>query len=351
MAGAAGPGVRMRGAVVVVTGASSGIGRATALACAGRGARVVLAARSAAELERVAAQCRERGGEALAVPTDVSDEAAVTALAAAATARFGRIDVWVSAAGAGILGRFDQTPPRDLQRLLEVNVLGSVHAARAAVPVMRRQGGGVLIDVASVLGARLEAAYMGAYSMSKAALATFDEVLRQELILLGDRRIAVCTVLPTGVDTPFFQHAANHTGRSLRSLPPVATPERIARRIVRTARRPRRRVLVGPYARTLAAACALAPGVVRRAAAWHTEHSYLGGGPPPPAPPAALDAPCGPSAAVRGGRHGGPRTAARRTAAAAAVLLAARSALRRRTGGRALRAAGAPHGLAPRIRG
>lgn len=341
--GAAGAGVPMRGAVVVVTGASSGIGRATALACAGRGAHVVLAARSAAQLDRVAAQCRQRGGAALAVPTDVTDGAAVTALAAAATRRFGRIDVWVNAAGVGILGRFDQTPPQELRRLLEVNVIGAVHAARAAVPVMRRQGGGVLIDIASLLGARLEAPYMGAYSMSKAALTTFDEVLRQELALLGDRRIAVCTVLPAGVDTPFFRHAANHTGRGLRSLPPLATPERIARTVVRTARRPRRRVLVGPYAHTLAAAHAVAPGIVRRAVALRTDRSYLRGAPPPAPPPAALDAPCGPDAAVHGGRHGGLRTAARRTAAAAAVLLAARTALRR--------APGAPPGRGSRIHG
>ncbi|RSS58256.1 SDR family NAD(P)-dependent oxidoreductase, partial [Streptomyces sp. WAC06614] len=129
----------MDGAVVVVTGASSGIGRATAVACARQGARVVLAARSGAALEQVAEVCRARGGQAVAVPTDVADERAVGVLADTAVARFGRIDVWVNAAGVGILGRFDQVPVRELRRLLDINVVGAVNGARAAVAVMRRQ--------------------------------------------------------------------------------------------------------------------------------------------------------------------------------------------------------------------
>ncbi|MFJ3202854.1 SDR family NAD(P)-dependent oxidoreductase [Streptomyces sp. NPDC086989] len=141
----------MHRAVVVVTGASSGVGRVTAVECARRGAHVVLAARSGVQLAEVARECRARGGEALAVPTDVSDERAVEALARAAVRRFGRIDVWVNAAGVGILGRFDQVPLGQLRRVIDVNVLGAVLGARAAVPVMRRQGGGTLIDVASVL--------------------------------------------------------------------------------------------------------------------------------------------------------------------------------------------------------
>ncbi|MEU6890295.1 SDR family NAD(P)-dependent oxidoreductase [Streptomyces sp. NPDC046557] len=330
------PGVKLKNRVVVITGASSGIGRATAVACARRGAHVVLAARSTRELDRVARRCRRAGGQALAVPTDVTDPAAVTALAAAATARFGRIDVWANVAGVGILGRFDQTPPEELRRLLDVNVLGAVNGARAAVPVMRRQGEGILIDVASLLGAVVQAPYMSGYAMSKAALVTFGEGLRAELALMGADGIRVCTVLPAGVDTPFFRHAANHTGRELRSLPPVATPERVARALVSAMRRPRPRLLVGPYARSLAAAHTLAPGPTRRALAWRTEHAYLGPAGTAPDAPGTLHAPSGRSAAVHGGRHSGPRTAARRTAAAAAagcaLLLGARAAARRRCG-------------------
>lgn len=323
--------MKTRGMVVVITGASSGIGRATAVACARRGARVVLAARSGLPLEAVAAQCRRRGGEALVQRVDVTDEQAVRALAQAAVARFGRIDVWVNGAGVGILGRFDQVPVRDLRRLLDVNLLGAVNGARAALAVMRRQGHGVLIDISSLLGGRITAPYMAGYVMSKAALAAFDEVLREELALLGEPGIKVCTVLPAGVDTPFFRNAADHSGRGLRSLPPVATPERVARAVVRTARRPRERVLVGPYARLLTGARILAPRPVRRAVAWRTDRAYLGPGGGTPDTSGTLYAPSGQGAAVHGGRHGGPRTAARRAAAAASLLAVLRAVLPRRS--------------------
>ncbi|MFB6805213.1 hypothetical protein [Streptomyces sp. NPDC056387] len=142
-------------------------------------------------------------------------------------------------------------------------------------------------------------------------------MLREELLLLGEPGIKVCTVLPTGVDTPFFRHAANHTGRSLRSLPPMATPERIARAVVRTARRPRRRRLVGPYARLLAVAQAAAPVLVRRTVGRRADRAYFGAGTEGEATSGILDEPSGTSAAVHGGRRAGWRTFARRAVAAA----------------------------------
>ncbi|MER5310860.1 SDR family NAD(P)-dependent oxidoreductase [Streptomyces sp. NPDC002773] len=297
---------RAQGPVVVVTGASSGIGRAVALAFARRGARVVLAARSAAVLGDVARQCAgaHRAAEALAVPTDVADARAVEALAAAALARHGRIDVWVSAAGVGILGGADRMPPEDVRRLFDVNVMGVVHGAGAAVPVMRRQGSGVLIDVSSVLGGVVRAPYMSAYAMSKAALVTFDDVLRQELALSGARGVHVCSVLPAGVDTPFFRHAANHSGRRVRALPPLVRPERVARAVVRASRHHRRKVTVGAFGRVLTWGYAVAPGLVRAAIGRHTAYRYLS---PPgeiPVTTGILYAPSGATAAPRGGRGG-----------------------------------------------
>ncbi|GAA3387616.1 hypothetical protein GCM10017752_04450 [Streptomyces roseoviridis] len=231
----------------------------------------------------------------------------------------------MNAAGVGILGSLGEVPLDDVHRLWDVNVLGALHGARAALPPMRARGRGVIIDISSMLGAAVQAPYMGAYAASKAALVTLDETLRRELSLAGDHGVTVCTVLPTGVDTPFFDHAANHTGRRLRALPAVATPERVARAVVHAAARPRRRVTVGPGARLLPAATAVARRPLLGLIAWRTEHHYLG------APGSADDTegrlrlPSGASAAVRGGRAGRARTAAR-AACAASVLGAAAAA-------------------------
>ncbi|MET9954037.1 SDR family NAD(P)-dependent oxidoreductase [Streptomyces sp. NPDC006339] len=315
------------GLVVVVTGASSGIGRATALAFARRGARVVVSARSWEVLARAAEECRSAhpAAGAVAVPADVTDAAAVDRVARTALARFGRVDVWVNAAGVGVLGALTDVPVEDVRRLWDVNVLGALHGARAALPVMRAQGHGVLVDIASVLGGVVQAPYMGAYAASKAALVSLDEALRRELSIAGADGVTVCTVLPTGVDTPFFDHAANRTGRRVRTLPPMATPERVARTVLRTAARPRRRVTVGPGARLLPAAYALGRRPTLRLIAWRTEHHYLGPHGSAEDSPGRLRTPSGDSAAIRGGRAAGARTAARTASLLGAAALGVRA--------------------------
>jgi NAD(P)-dependent dehydrogenase (short-subunit alcohol dehydrogenase family) len=135
-------GRKLDGAVVVVTGASSGIGRATGLAFAERGAQVVVAARRVDALEELARECQAAGGQALAVPTDVTDEAAVTALARRAVERFGRIDIWVNNAGVYLLGSLEATPPEAFRQVLETNFFAYVHGARAVLPHFRNQGHG-----------------------------------------------------------------------------------------------------------------------------------------------------------------------------------------------------------------
>ncbi|MEZ0231029.1 MAG: SDR family NAD(P)-dependent oxidoreductase, partial [Planctomycetota bacterium] len=137
---------------IVITGASSGIGRATALALASEGAAVVLAARREEPLERLASECEERGGLAIAVATDVTDEHAVYALAKTAIETFGRIDAWVNNAGVYVAGPFEKVPLDVWRRVLETNVLGVVNGCRAALPYMKEQGAGVLVNVASLLG-------------------------------------------------------------------------------------------------------------------------------------------------------------------------------------------------------
>jgi NAD(P)-dependent dehydrogenase (short-subunit alcohol dehydrogenase family) len=152
---------------VVITGGSSGIGAATALTLAGRGARLVLAARSPCGLAYIGERCRGLGAPVLEVPTDTADPDAVERLAAAAQAEYGRIDAWGNNAGVAVYGRLLDLPLDQVHRTVDVDVFGYLHGARAAVPRLRAAGGGVLIMVGSVLS-EVSLPYLGAYTMSKA---------------------------------------------------------------------------------------------------------------------------------------------------------------------------------------
>lgn len=227
----------LRGKVVVVTGASSGIGRETALQLAEQGARVVVAARRADELEDVAAICRARGGEALAVPTDMTREDEVNALVYAALAPWGRIDGWVNNAGVTIFAHLDQGTFDEHRRVIETNLYGSVLAARALLPVFRRQGRGTIVNVGSVLS-KIGQPFVPAYVISKFGLRGLSEALRAEVA--DERDIHVCTILPYAIDTPHFESGANVVGREARAMPPMQSPEKVARAIVQLIERPRR---------------------------------------------------------------------------------------------------------------
>jgi NAD(P)-dependent dehydrogenase (short-subunit alcohol dehydrogenase family) len=249
----------LAGAVVAVTGASSGIGRETALAFAREDARVAVCARRLERLEELAEAVRAVGSECLVMAVDVGERDQVVRFVEAAVQRFGRLDVLVANAGFGVRGRVEETPAADYERLMRVNFMGTVAACQAAVPILRRQGRGVVVIVSSIVGHR---ALPGgaAYAASKAAQVSLAESLRVELRGTG---VSVCSVHPIGTDTEFVAVAERESGgRPGGPVWPQQSALTVAEAIVRCARRPRPEVYPYPLSRTLVWLNALAPGVV-----------------------------------------------------------------------------------------
>ncbi len=237
----------VRDQVVVVLGASSGIGRAAALEFARQGTtRIVVASRGEEALGTLVDELVQQGAEAIAVPTDITDAAAVDALVRTAEERFGRIDTFVTVPGVGIWGTVKQITLDEFRRVMEVNFLGHVAAAQAAVPAMERAGAGVLIGIGSVESYR-SVPFHAPYSASKFALRAFYDALRMELAEEGSP-VAVTTILPAGIGTPFFEHARTKLGSMPKPPPPVYAPELVAEAIVRAAEHPRREIPVGDAA-------------------------------------------------------------------------------------------------------
>ena len=238
----------MKDKVVVVTGASSGIGRATAHAFAKRGASLLLAARSDQQLDIVEAECADLGVRAIGVPTDVGNNEEVEELGARAEREFGRFDVWVNNAGLLLLGRIDEAPVEDFERVIQTNLLGTSYGSRVALKHFRQRGQGTLINVSSIVSG-LGQLYSSAYTASKWGVRGLSEALRMEVT--DQPNIHVCTVMPSAIDTPIFQHAANYTGRDVQALPPVYPPEQVAEVIVSMVDSPRAEVTVGDAGRLM----------------------------------------------------------------------------------------------------
>jgi short-subunit dehydrogenase len=249
---------QMVGTRVVITGASSGIGRATALAFAREGAIVVLGARRGDILTGLAEECETLGGRALAVPTDVTDAKAVQQLARQAEDAFGGIDVWINNAGTGVFGAYQDADIALHRRTIEVNLLGTMHGAFAVLPIFLRQKRGILINNIS-LGGWAPTPFAAAYTASKFGLRGFTASLRQEL--RAHPNIHVCGVFPAMVDTPGFVHGANMSGRTLDPGPLLYQSDDVAETFVRLVRRPRDEVAVGWPARAGQVAYAIAPQV------------------------------------------------------------------------------------------
>lgn len=234
------PGTR----TVMITGASAGVGRATARAFAKRGWNLALIARGIDGLEAARAEAeREGAGAALALPADVADAAAVFHAADQAAETFGGIDVWVNAAMVTLLGEVADTSPEEFRRITEVTYLGCVHGTMAALRHMRPRDRGTIVQVGSALAYRaipLQAAYCGA----KFAARGFTDSLRSELIHAGSGVRLTMVQLPA-VNTPQFDWARNHMPRRPRPVPPVFAPEDVAQHIVRAARDAPRELWVG----------------------------------------------------------------------------------------------------------
>lgn len=206
---------RLNGQVWVITGASSGLGRGMALAAARCQAKVVLVARGEAALGEVAKEIEALGGTSKVFPADISDSNALKALLAATVAEWGRVDVWVNNAGVTVFGNYWETPLAEHQRVIDVNLKGSMSASYIALRQFIAQDKGMLINIVSA-ESRLPTPYQAAYAASKAGLKSLGVVLRQELRLGKHKGIAVISVDPWALNTPIWDNAANHTGHAPR---------------------------------------------------------------------------------------------------------------------------------------
>jgi short-subunit dehydrogenase len=244
--------------VVVITGASSGIGLATAAAAGAQRAKLVLAARSADSLADIV---RTLGGyevEAESVAADVGDRSQVDRIAEAAIERFGRIDTWINNAGVSIYGRLDEISEDDSRRLFDTNYWGVVNGSLAALPYLRRRGG-ALINLGSEVSESV-LPLQGVYAASKHAVKGFTDALRVELEL-ERLPISVTLIQPTAVDTPLPQHARNYMDREPKLPTPLIDPATVADAIIAAATQPVREVKVGLMAKVNTALFKMAPGI------------------------------------------------------------------------------------------
>ena len=247
--------------VIAITGASAGIGRATAVRLARDGAAIAICARRADRLDAVAAEIVAAGGQALAIVADVTRAEEMDAFVAQTVARFGRLDVMMCNAGFGIAGAIDDITPDQMQKLMDVNYTGTYHATRAALPLFRRQGSGHIIMVSSIVGKR-GVPYMGAYSATKFAQVGLAESLRAELLGTG---IHVSVVYPVSTETEFFDVMTRETGTDIsRALGPKQTVDTVANAIARAIERPAPEIFPHFKSRALVILNAFAPGFTDR---------------------------------------------------------------------------------------
>lgn len=243
--------------VVAVVGASSGIGRETALQFAQRGAKVVVASRSRPGLDTLVEEIQQAGGSAIAVTADVADFEQVKAIADKTVEQYGRLDTWVHSSATSVFGTFDQLTPEEFKRVIEVNLVGQAYGAMAALPHLKREGRGSLIHISSG-EARRSLPYQSAYSSSKHGVEGFLDALRLELLHEG-HNINVTQILPAVINTPFYNKSRTKLGVKPTGLPPYYQPSLVADAILYAAEHPSRDILVGDVAKLLDVAQRISP--------------------------------------------------------------------------------------------
>ncbi|WP_264044899.1 SDR family oxidoreductase [Methylobacterium flocculans] len=248
---------KLRDQVIVITGASSGIGLATARMAAREGARVVLAARSGETLARIAREIEADGGQALAVTADVGKRADVQAIADRAVSAFGGFDTWVNVAGLTIYGPLRVVSDEDHERLLQTNLWGTVYGSLIAAEHLRGRGGAI-INIGSV-GSDLAFPFQGMYCASKHAIKGFTDALRMELVHEG-APISVTLIKPNSIDTPLPHRARNYMDHEPKLPPPVYQPEEVAHAILHAAVHPERDIVVGGGGKALTSLKEFSPG-------------------------------------------------------------------------------------------
>jgi short-subunit dehydrogenase len=234
--------IRLTGKTIVITGASSGAGRAAALEFTKYYPYLVLASRNENALRELADECRVLGVEALVVVTDVTDPKAMINLANIANDWHGKIDVWINNAGVLAAGDFDATPMEVHQQVIATNLVGYMNGAHAVLPFFKQQQHGILINNISI-GGFMPVPYGAGYTASKFGLRGFSEALKGELAQWRD--IHICDLFPAFLDTPGIQHAGNYTGKQLKPAPPVYDPKRVAEAMVKVANDPQSNKYVG----------------------------------------------------------------------------------------------------------
>jgi short-subunit dehydrogenase len=257
----------LRGRVAVVTGASSGIGRAIVREFAAEGADIALIARGADGLASATEEARALGVEAIALPLDVADADAVDTAAETVQDQLGDIDIWVNNAMVSVISPADETTAGEFRRVMEVNYLGYVHGTLAALRLMRERDAGVIVQIGSALAYR-SIPLQSAYCASKAAIRGFTDSLRSELVR-EDSGIAITMIQLPGVNTPQFEVMRNRMDGHPQPVPPIYQPEVVARAVVRAVLRPRREVWIGWSTTRAILGQRLAPGFLDRYLAMH----------------------------------------------------------------------------------